>query len=245
MDFPACVSALSSCSLTRDSPITTSAASSFFQQLPEFLCVAARDALFEVSAEAADNAADRRRAEDRRREQNPDQRSDCDASPGAVLGSLLMLVDVDLAAHVLVDDRGVIGAHELLCMQLEQDLVVTPSFVGAPVGRGIDENGSIGMSVSCPGLLVERRRERAHIARAGRSVLWIDRLCVRPSPQPCSVLLRRASGDAPSSRTARVAAGAADKAASLPRAFPDVRCEMEQNNLDEEGPSRTVGSAFG
>jgi hypothetical protein len=77
-----------------------------------------------VPADAADNAADEGRAEDRRREQDPGDRPDRDPAPGAVLGRLLVLVDVDLAVLVLRDQRDVIAADELRRVQLEQALVV-------------------------------------------------------------------------------------------------------------------------
>ena len=73
-----------------------------------------------MSADATDDTADRGAGDDRWREQNPDQRTDRDPSPGTVLGGLLMLMDVDLAVVVLVDHRGVIGADKLLSVKVSR-----------------------------------------------------------------------------------------------------------------------------
>ena len=77
-----------------------------------------------MPADAADDTADERRTEDRRREQDPGDRADRDPAPGAVLGRLLVLVDVDLAVLVLGDQRDVVGADELGRVQFEQAVVV-------------------------------------------------------------------------------------------------------------------------
>jgi len=54
-----------------------------------------------VPAEAADDPVEQRRGDDRRCGQNPNRRSDGDVSPGAVLGGLQVLLDMDLAVGVL------------------------------------------------------------------------------------------------------------------------------------------------
>jgi hypothetical protein len=80
-----------------------------------------------VPPDASYDAADGCGRDDRRREQHSDQRSDRDPSPGAVLGRLLVLFDVDLAVGVLGDQRDVIGPDELVVVELEQNLVATAS----------------------------------------------------------------------------------------------------------------------
>src|SRR3954471_3676445 len=61
------------------------------ERVAELLEVAARDAAREVPGQAARAGAHGRAADDRGREQDPDQRSDGGPGPGAVLGRLLGL----------------------------------------------------------------------------------------------------------------------------------------------------------
>src|SRR5436190_1519580 len=102
-----------------------------------------------MPADASDQAADRCRADDRRRKQNPDKRPDRDASPGAVLRRLLMLLHVNLAVRVLGDHRDVIGADELRLVKIDQAVVVGEGTVAVGIDRGVYENGSVAHLVSC------------------------------------------------------------------------------------------------
>src|SRR5437763_6372393 len=113
---------------------------SAFEQLSELLGVIARHTLFQVPSDAAGETADRRRAENRRREQDADERSDRDATPRAVLRRLLMLLNVDLPLVVLPDQSYVVSAHELRRVGFEQHVVVVQTIVVAPICRCIDKN---------------------------------------------------------------------------------------------------------
>src|SRR5215831_10527361 len=91
---------------------------SAFQQVPEFLCRVARHALFQVTADATDDPSDYRRPDYGWREQDPNQCSDRDPSPRAVLRGLLVLIDMDLALGVLDDDRHIVGSDQLVRMEI-------------------------------------------------------------------------------------------------------------------------------
>src|SRR5271157_1840701 len=125
---------------------------SVFKQFAELRGVIARHALFQVPSDAAGEAADRCRAEHQRREQDPDERSDRDATPGAVLRSLLVLLNVDLPFVVLPDQGDVVSSHELRRVGFEQKLVVSETIVVARVGRCVDENRSVAHFVSYGGI---------------------------------------------------------------------------------------------
>src|SRR5262249_640769 len=105
-----------------------------------FLCGVARHPLFQVTADATDDSSDYRRPDYGWREQDPNQCSDRDPSPRAVLRGLLVLIDVDLALGGLDDDRHIVGSDQLVRMEIQQGVVVGLSSRLVGVGRSVNED---------------------------------------------------------------------------------------------------------
>ncbi len=113
------------------------------EHLAELVHVLARHAAVEVTDEAASHAAHGRRAEQRRREEDADDGAGTDAPPGAVLGRLLPLVDVDGAVGVLDCDGGIVGADDAGGVQVTHDLEVVAGNGGIAVDAQEEEDGLI------------------------------------------------------------------------------------------------------
>ena len=77
-------------------------------ELAELLDVGTRHALPQVAAHTTDTRADNRAANERGREQDPDDRAGRGAAPRAVARGRLILVDVHLSVLVLGDHRSVV-----------------------------------------------------------------------------------------------------------------------------------------
>ena len=71
---------------------------------------------------------------------------------GAVLGGLLVHLDLDPAIGVLGHQRDVRGAHELRRMQFEKRVVVRLGTSTVSVGSGVDENRPVADLISGSGL---------------------------------------------------------------------------------------------
>jgi uncharacterized hydrophobic protein (TIGR00271 family) len=140
----------------------------------------------QVAADAADDPARGGRAEDGRREDDPDRRAGRDPPPGAVARGGLVLVLVDLAAGVLGDHGGVVRADQAGVVQVLDDLVVVPGGHFARICRDIDERAvglGHGESFRCCGWLTHpawRRTPGAFIIRTGRSAGRSPRTAARP-----------------------------------------------------------------
>src|SRR5262249_43614329 len=96
-------------------------------------------ALGEMPGYSPDDPAGRRCAEDGGREQHAHSGTSRDPPPGTMPGARLVLVLVDLAAHVLGDNRGVIGADEAARVSVLDDLVVILRGTFVRVCRNEDE----------------------------------------------------------------------------------------------------------
>ena len=83
---------------------------------------------------------------------NTDRRSYRDACPRAVLGGLLVHLDVEPAIGVLGHQRNVRGAHELRRMQFEKRVVVRLGTSTVSVGSGVDKNRPVAHLISGSGL---------------------------------------------------------------------------------------------
>ena len=77
----------------------------------------------------------------------------------------------ELAFVVLVDHCGVISADKLLCMKVEQDVVVATRIVGAGIGCCVDENRSIAHQKLLYWAWSNPRREALHGLAASRLFL--------------------------------------------------------------------------
>ena len=95
---------------------------------------------------------DERRGDNRRRCQNTDRRSYRDACPRAVLGGLVVHLDLDLAIGVLGHQRNVRGAREPRRMQFKKRVVVRLDTSTVSVGSGVDENRPVAHLISGSGL---------------------------------------------------------------------------------------------
>ena len=100
--------------------------------------------LRQVADQPAGAGADDRAAEDRGREDDPDQRADPGARPGAVLRRLLGLRHPDLAVVLLTDHRRVEGPDRTRGMQVEHGLVVGLGVVDLVVDGGVEKHRSVG-----------------------------------------------------------------------------------------------------
>ncbi len=139
--------ALSSCSSTRDSPITISAASPPSSSSPSSLasprdmplrrCPPTPPTIPPTAAAPMTDGGNRIPTRLRPR-----------YLPMHRAASASRAFDVDLAVGVLGDQRDVIGADELRGVQLEQAVVVGERIRAVGVGRRVDENGSVAHVIS-------------------------------------------------------------------------------------------------
>ena len=147
----------------------------------------------EVADGAADQPARGGADEDAGREEHAEHRADGDAAPGAVLRRLLVLLDVDLAVLALGHDGDVVGADDLVLVELLDRLVVLVRVLGRVVGGDEQEHWLVGHDGSFVG---------------GGSPQWTS-LSPRVG-SPCAFPRRRR-------RNRRTPFGLARRAAAIPR----------------------------